>query len=170
MNAELGINESIRSELGETPEKKASALEEYCLNLNNEVIKGKIDPIIGRESEIERVAQILSRRRKNNPLLVGEAGVGKTAVAEGLAYRIVQGEVPDLLKNAVIFSLDLASLLAGTKYRGDFEQRIKNVIKELKQINEEGKSEAILFIDEIHTIMGAGATSGGPDWLCWHSF
>lgn len=160
-----GINESIRSELGEMPAATTSALEEYCTNLNDLVAHGKIDPIVGREQEIERVAQILSRRRKNNPLLVGEAGVGKTAIAEGLAYRIVQGEVPDLLKNAVIFSLDLASLLAGTKYRGDFEQRLKNVIKELRTYNESGKGddkrEAILFIDEIHTIMGAGATSGG---------
>ena len=155
------INESIRSEFGEAPEKKVSALEEYCTNLNEQVIKGKIDPIVGREAEIERVAQILSRRRKNNPLLVGEAGVGKTAVAEGLAYRIVQGEVPDLLKNALVFSLDLASLLAGTKYRGDFEQRLKNVMKELRAFNEGNEHQAILFIDEIHTIMGAGATSGG---------
>ena len=155
------INESIRSEFGEVPEKKTSALEEYCSNLNEQVAKGKIDPIVGRETEIERVAQILSRRRKNNPLLVGEAGVGKTAVAEGLAYRIVQGEVPDLLKNAIVFSLDLASLLAGTKYRGDFEQRLKNVMKELRVYNEGTEHQAILFIDEIHTIMGAGATSGG---------
>lgn len=155
------INETIRAEFGEIPEKKASALEEYCLNLNDQVALGKIDPIVGRETEIERVAQILSRRRKNNPLLVGEAGVGKTAVAEGLAYRIVQGEVPDLLKNAIVFSLDLASLLAGTKYRGDFEQRLKNVMKELRAYNEGAEHQAILFIDEIHTIMGAGATSGG---------
>jgi ATP-dependent Clp protease ATP-binding subunit ClpA len=159
VTTDAGINDSIRSEFGDAPEKKQSALEEYCVNLNAEVARGKIDPIVGRESEIERVAQILSRRRKNNPLLVGEAGVGKTAIAEGLAYRIVKGEVPDLLKEAVVFSLDLASLLAGTKYRGDFEQRLKNVIKELKSFNENG--EAILFIDEIHTIMGAGATSGG---------
>jgi ATP-dependent Clp protease ATP-binding subunit ClpA len=155
------INEAIRSELGEAPEKIVSALDEYCSNLNERAKKGKIDPIIGREAEIERVAQILSRRRKNNPLLVGEAGVGKTAVAEGLAYRIVEGDVPDLLKNAIVYSLDLASLLAGTKYRGDFEQRLKNVMKELKVLNEGGVNQAILFIDEIHTIMGAGATSGG---------
>jgi ATP-dependent Clp protease ATP-binding subunit ClpA len=155
------INDSIRAEFGDMPEKKSSALDEYCLNLNEQAAKGKIDPIVGREIEIERVAQILSRRRKNNPLLVGEAGVGKTAVAEGLAYRIVQGEVPDLLKNAIVFSLDLASLLAGTKYRGDFEQRLKNVMKELRAYNEAGINQAILFIDEIHTIMGAGATSGG---------
>jgi ATP-dependent Clp protease ATP-binding subunit ClpA len=156
-----GINEAIRNEFGEMPEKKQSALEEYCTNLNIEVARGKIDPIVGREMEIERVSQILSRRRKNNPLLVGEAGVGKTAIAEGLAYRIVNNEVPELLKGAIVFSLDLASLLAGTKYRGDFEQRLKNVLKELKAYNEEGKNEAILFIDEIHTLMGAGATSGG---------
>lgn len=160
VTVDSGINESIRSEFGEAAPTKQSALEEYCVNLNEEVVRGKIDPIVGRETEIERVAQILSRRRKNNPLLVGEAGVGKTAIAEGLAYRIVKGEVPDLLKNAVIFSLDLASLLAGTKYRGDFEQRLKNVMKELKAFNENA-NEAILFIDEIHTIMGAGATSGG---------
>ncbi len=157
-NSDTTLNEEIRSSLGS---KKLSALEEYCLNLNDEALKNHIDPIIGRTDEIERVAQILSRRRKNNPLLVGEAGVGKTAIAEGLAYRIVMGEVPDLLKNATIFSLDLASLLAGTKYRGDFEQRLKNVIKELISYNDDGKGEAILFIDEIHTIMGAGATSGG---------
>nr|BDT27248.1 ATP-dependent Clp protease ATP-binding subunit ClpA [Bacteriovorax sp. HI3] len=161
VNTDSGLHETIRTELGDMPEKKQNALEEYCTNLNEEVAKGRIDPIVGRESEIERVAQILSRRRKNNPLLVGEAGVGKTAIAEGLAYRIVQGDVPELLKNAVVFSLDLASLLAGTKYRGDFEQRLKNVMKELKTYNEGGKNEAILFIDEIHTIMGAGATSGG---------
>jgi ATP-dependent Clp protease ATP-binding subunit ClpA len=161
VNSDPSINESIRNELGEVPEKKPSALEEYCTNLNEEVARGKIDAIVGREMEIERVSQILSRRRKNNPLLVGEAGVGKTAIAEGLAYRIVHGEVPELLKNAIVFSLDLASLLAGTKYRGDFEQRLKNVLKELKAYNDEGKNEAILFIDEIHTIMGAGATSGG---------
>jgi ATP-dependent Clp protease ATP-binding subunit ClpA len=162
INAEGSINENIRAELGgEKPEKAKSALEEFAVNLNAEVEKNRIDPIIGREEEIERVAQILSRRRKNNPLLVGEAGVGKTAIAEGLAYRIVKGDVPEILQNATVFSLDLASLLAGTKYRGDFEQRLKNVIKELSAFNESGEGEAILFIDEIHTIMGAGATSGG---------
>jgi ATP-dependent Clp protease ATP-binding subunit ClpA len=151
------VNDEIRSELGgEKAVAKKSALEEYCLNLNLEVKNNRIDPIIGRTSEIERVAQILSRRRKNNPLLVGEAGVGKTAIAEGLAYLIVKGEVPENLKTATIFSLDLASLLAGTKFRGDFEQRMKNVIKELEAFD-----NAVLFIDEIHTIMGAGATSGG---------
>ncbi|MDD4972836.1 MAG: ATP-dependent Clp protease ATP-binding subunit ClpA [Bacteriovorax sp.] len=162
VNSDASINDEIRAELsGERPQAKQSALEEYCLNLNLEVEKNRIDPIIGRTEEIERVAQILSRRRKNNPLLVGEAGVGKTAIAEGLAYLIVKGQVPDLLKNATIFSLDLASLLAGTKYRGDFEQRLKNVMNELMSFKDEGKGEAILFIDEIHTIMGAGATSGG---------
>lgn len=152
-------NDSIREEFGEG--SKASALEEFCTNLNRQVELGKIDPMVGRDDEIERVAQILSRRRKNNPLLVGEAGVGKTAIAEGLAYRIVRGEVPDLLKGAVVYSLDLASLLAGTKYRGDFEQRLKNVLKELKNFNEKESGQAVLFIDEIHTLMGAGATSGG---------
>lgn len=162
VNSETSLNEDIRAELGaEKVSQKASALEEYCLNLNREVENNRIDPIIGRNEEIERVAQILSRRRKNNPLLVGEAGVGKTAIAEGLAYRIVKGVVPDTLKNATLFSLDLASLLAGTKYRGDFEQRLKNVLKELQAFKEKGAGEAILFIDEIHTIMGAGATSGG---------
>jgi len=160
VNLETSANESIREEFGDGPGGKASALEEYCTNLNEQVEIGKIDPMIGRDEEIERVAQILSRRRKNNPLLVGEAGVGKTAIAEGLAYRIVKGDVPSVLKNSIVFSLDLASLLAGTKYRGDFEQRLKNVLKELKQFNND-EQEAILFIDEIHTIMGAGATSGG---------
>jgi ATP-dependent Clp protease ATP-binding subunit ClpA len=157
-----GAFNSIREEFGgEKPESKPSALEEFCINLNEEVKKGKIDPIVGREEEIERVAQILSRRRKNNPLLVGEAGVGKTAIAEGLAFRIEQKDVPDLLQNSIVYSLDLASLLAGTKFRGDFEQRLKNVIKELTKHNESEKNQAILFIDEIHTIMGAGSTSGG---------
>jgi ATP-dependent Clp protease ATP-binding subunit ClpA len=162
VNSDTSALHNIREEFGsETPNKKASALEEYCTNLNIEVHKNNIDPIIGREDEIERVAQILSRRRKNNPLLVGEAGVGKTAIAEGLAYRIVKGDVPDLLKKSVVFSLDLAGLLAGTKFRGDFEQRFKNVLRELADYNEKGEAEAILFIDEIHTIMGAGSTSGG---------
>jgi len=161
VNSESSLNEDIRSELGrEKVSSQKSALEEYCVNLNLEVEKNRIDPIIGREEEIERVAQILSRRRKNNPLLVGEAGVGKTAIAEGLAYKIVKGEVPYTLKKSTVFSLDLASLLAGTKFRGDFEQRLKNVLKELAHFDESGK-ESILFIDEIHTIMGAGATSGG---------
>ena len=154
---------NIREEFGNNEKngEKVNALEEFCVNLNVEVSKNRIDPIIGREDEIERVAQILSRRRKNNPLLVGEAGVGKTAIAEGLAYKIVHDEVPEALKGAIVYSLDLASLLAGTKFRGDFEQRLKNVIKELTKYNENNQTQAILFIDEIHTIMGAGSTSGG---------
>ena len=118
--------------------------------------EGKIDPLIGRDFELERCAQILCRRRKNNPLLVGEAGVGKTAIAEGLAYRIIKGEVPEILADATIYSLDMGDLLAGTKYRGDFEKRFKMLLKELQE-----KEHAILFIDEIHTIIGAGAASGG---------
>ncbi|MDF2764294.1 MAG: clpA, partial [Rhodospirillales bacterium] len=132
------------------------ALENYCVNLNKKALKGRIDPLIGREAEVERTIQILCRRAKNNPLYVGEPGVGKTAIAEGLALRIVRGEVPDVLSNATIFALDMGSLLAGTRYRGDFEERLKAVISELEA--EEG---AILFIDEIHTVIGAGATSGG---------
>ena len=132
------------------------ALETYTINLNKMVLAGKIDPLIGRDSEIERVVQTLCRRRKNNPLLVGEAGVGKTAIAEGLAKRIVDKEVPSILENTTIFSLDMGTLLAGTKYRGDFEQRLKAV---MKQLNEH--KDAILFIDEIHTLIGAGSASGG---------
>jgi ATP-dependent Clp protease ATP-binding subunit ClpA len=132
------------------------ALETYTINLNKMVLAGKIDPLIGRDSEIERVIQTLCRRRKNNPLLVGEAGVGKTAIAEGLAKRIVDKEVPSILENTTIFSLDMGTLLAGTKYRGDFEQRLKAV---MKQLNEH--KDAILFIDEIHTLIGAGSASGG---------
>jgi ATP-dependent Clp protease ATP-binding subunit ClpA len=132
------------------------ALENYCVNLNKKALKGRIDPLIGREAEVERTIQILCRRAKNNPLYVGEPGVGKTAIAEGLALRIVRGEVPDVLSNATIFALDMGALLAGTRYRGDFEERLKAVISELEA--EEG---AILFIDEIHTVIGAGATSGG---------
>ncbi|MFZ9495988.1 MAG: ATP-dependent Clp protease ATP-binding subunit ClpA [Candidatus Methylopumilus sp.] len=134
----------------------SKALETYTINLNKMVLAGKIDPLIGRDSEIERVIQTLCRRRKNNPLLVGEAGVGKTAIAEGLAKRIVDKEVPSILENTTIFSLDMGSLLAGTKYRGDFEQRLKSV---MKQLNEH--KDAILFIDEIHTLIGAGSASGG---------
>src|SRR5487761_2298267 len=132
------------------------ALETYTLNLNAQALVGKIDPLIGRERELERVIQTLCRRRKNNPLLVGEAGVGKTAIAEGLARRIVEDNVPDILKNAKVYSLDMGALLAGTKYRGDFEQRLKAVLKELND-----QPGAILFIDEIHTMIGAGAASGG---------
>lgn len=137
-------------------EGSESALENYCANLNKRAKLGKIDPLIGRHEEIERTIQVLCRRRKNNPLLVGEAGVGKTAIAEGLARMIVDGAVPDAIKNCVVYSLDLGSLLAGTKYRGDFEKRLKAVLKQLSQ--QEG---AVLFIDEIHTIIGAGAASGG---------
>ncbi|MDH5205120.1 MAG: ATP-dependent Clp protease ATP-binding subunit ClpA, partial [Hylemonella sp.] len=136
--------------------EKASPLDQYTLNLNQAARDGKIDPLIGREYEVERVIQILCRRRKNNPLLVGEAGVGKTAIAEGLAWRITQKEVPEILADATVYSLDMGSLLAGTKYRGDFEQRLKGVLRSLKD-----KPNAVLFIDEIHTLIGAGAASGG---------
>ena len=136
--------------------EKASPLEQFTLNLNQAARDGKIDPLIGREFEVERVIQILCRRRKNNPLLVGEAGVGKTAIAEGLAWRIVQKDVPEILAEAQVYSLDMGALLAGTKYRGDFEQRLKGVLKVLKD-----KPNAVLFIDEIHTLIGAGAASGG---------
>ncbi|MBI2234017.1 MAG: ATP-dependent Clp protease ATP-binding subunit ClpA [Micavibrio aeruginosavorus] len=132
------------------------ALETYCHNLNNKARRGKIDPLIGRAAEIDRTIQILCRRSKNNPLYVGDPGVGKTAIAEGLARRIVDGDVPDVLNNAVIYSLDMGALLAGTRYRGDFEERIKAVLNEIEKID-----GAILFIDEIHTVIGAGATSGG---------
>jgi len=132
------------------------ALEAYCVDLNEKARQGKVDPLIGRHAEVERCIQILCRRTKNNPLLVGDPGVGKTAIAEGLARKIINHEVPEVLDGATIFSLDMGSLLAGTRYRGDFEERIKQVIKEL-----EGHPNAILFIDEIHTVIGAGATSGG---------
>ena len=134
----------------------AQPLESFATNLNQRAMQGHIDPLIGRESEVERVIQILCRRRKNNPLLVGEAGVGKTALAEGLAKKIVDKEVPDVLKGCTIFSLDLGALVAGTKYRGDFEKRLKGVLRQLKK-----REGAILFIDEIHTIIGAGSASGG---------
>jgi ATP-dependent Clp protease ATP-binding subunit ClpA len=136
--------------------EKASPLEQYTQNLNAAAKDGKIDPLIGRHNEVERVIQILCRRRKNNPLLVGEAGVGKTAIAEGLAWRITQKDVPEILAESNVYSLDMGALLAGTKYRGDFEQRLKGVLKSLKD-----KPNAILFIDEIHTLIGAGAASGG---------
>ncbi|EIJ46567.1 ATP-dependent protease ATP-binding specificity subunit [Herbaspirillum sp. GW103] len=137
-------------------QQKESPLDQFTQNLNKAAAEGKIDPLIGRESEVERVIQTLCRRRKNNPLLVGEAGVGKTAIAEGLAWRVTQGDVPEILKNAVVYSLDMGALLAGTKYRGDFEQRLKAVLKQLKD-----SPNGILFIDEIHTIIGAGSASGG---------
>ena len=135
---------------------KGSPLDQFTQNLNQLARDGKIDPLIGRDHEVERVIQILCRRRKNNPLLVGEAGVGKTAIAEGLAWRITQGEVPEVLATSVVYSLDMGALLAGTKYRGDFEQRLKGVLKHLKD-----QPDGILFIDEIHTLIGAGAASGG---------
>jgi len=144
-----------REEAAEKPSGK-SALEQYAANLNERAARGQIDPLIGREHEIERVMQTLCRRRKNNPLLVGEAGVGKTAIAEGLAWLIVEGRVPELLRGAVIYSLDMGSLIAGTKYRGDFEKRFKAVMQELQQ-----RPGSIVFIDEIHMIIGAGAASGG---------
>ncbi|MBC7405242.1 MAG: ATP-dependent Clp protease ATP-binding subunit ClpA [Cytophaga sp.] len=137
-------------------QSKESPLDQFTQNLNKAAAEGKIDPLIGRDSEVERVIQILCRRRKNNPLLVGEAGVGKTAIAEGLAWRITQKDVPEILQNAVVYSLDMGALLAGTKYRGDFELRLKGVLKQLKDM-----PEGILFIDEIHTIIGAGSASGG---------
>ncbi len=137
-------------------QQKESPLDQFTQNLNKLAGEGKIDPLIGREAEVERVIQTLCRRRKNNPLLVGEAGVGKTAIAEGLAWRVTQGDVPEILANAVVYSLDMGALLAGTKYRGDFEQRLKAVLKQLKD-----NPNGILFIDEIHTIIGAGSASGG---------
>jgi ATP-dependent Clp protease ATP-binding subunit ClpA len=143
-------------EEGENAEQEKGALDSYTINLNQMAKAGKTDPLIGRANELERVVQVLCRRRKNNPLLVGEAGVGKTAIAEGLARRINDGEIPDLLKEYQVYSLDMGALLAGTKYRGDFEQRLKAVLKQLAD-----NPRSILFIDEIHTIIGAGAASGG---------
>lgn len=140
----------------EDGEKQASALESYATNLNEQAKNGLIDPLVGRDSEVERVIQTLSRRRKNNPLLVGESGVGKTAIAEGLAKLIVDGQVPDVIKESTVHALDLGALLAGTKYRGDFEKRLKALLNELKETPDQ-----VLFIDEIHTIIGAGAASGG---------
>ena len=140
----------------ETAKASAKALDQYTINLNNEVMAGRIDPLIGRGEEMQRLIQTLCRRRKNNPLLVGEAGVGKTTLAEGLAYQLVHDKVPEAIKGAVVFLLDMGALLAGTKYRGDFEARLKAVINELAQLD-----KAVLFIDEIHTIIGAGSVSGG---------
>ena len=148
-NSETELNESNEPESN-------NALEQYTTNLNKEALEGRIDPLIGRTKEIERVVQILARRSKNNPLLVGESGVGKTAIAEGLAKLITENKVPELIKDSVIYSLDMGALLAGTKYRGDFEERLKAVLNALEE-----DATAILFIDEIHTIIGAGATSGG---------
>ncbi|MBL4871239.1 MAG: ATP-dependent Clp protease ATP-binding subunit ClpA [Robiginitomaculum sp.] len=141
---------------GEGDKQNEDPLEAYCVNLNNKALEGGIDPLIGREEEVARCIQILARRRKNNPLLVGDPGVGKTAIAEGIARQIVNGKTPDALKNSVIYALDMGALLAGTRYRGDFEERLKSVMKQLMDMD-----DAILFIDEIHTIIGAGATSGG---------
>ncbi len=141
---------------GSDAEQKESALAKYCVDLNAKSSKGDVDPLIGRDHEVERCIQVLCRRRKNNPLLVGDPGVGKTAIAEGLAKKIVEGETPEVLQGATIYSLDMGALLAGTRYRGDFEERLKAVVKEL-----EDHPDAILFIDEIHTVIGAGATSGG---------
>jgi len=143
-------------ESGGSGDAKESALAKYCVDLNAKATKGEVDPLIGREPEVERCIQVLCRRRKNNPLLVGDPGVGKTAIAEGLAKKIVEGETPDVLAGSTIYSLDMGALLAGTRYRGDFEERLKAVVKELEE-----HPDAILFIDEIHTVIGAGATSGG---------
>src|ERR1700677_2581012 len=136
--------------------KKEGALDAYCVNLNRKARDGRIDPLIGREAEVLRTIQVLCRRHKNNPLLVGDPGVGKTAIAEGLARKIVQNDVPEVLAESTVFALDMGALLAGTRYRGDFEERLKQVMKEIEQ-----HKDAILFIDEIHTVIGAGATSGG---------
>jgi len=149
-------NEETENERGGVGENLSSPLEKYATNLNEEALKGNIDPLIGRELEVERTIQVLCRRRKNNPLLVGEAGVGKTAIAEGLAKRIVEEQVPEVLLNNVIYSLDMGALVAGTKYRGDFEKRLKALVAQLKK-----EPNSILFIDEIHTIIGAGSASGG---------
>lgn len=151
-----GENPEQEAEATQAASDKQSPLDQYTQNLNVLAKEGKIDPLIGREQEVERVIQVLCRRRKNNPLLVGEAGVGKTAIAEGLAWRIVQGDVPEILGNAQVHSLDMGALLAGTKYRGDFEQRLKAVLKQLK-----ANPDSVLFIDEIHTLIGAGSASGG---------
>jgi ATP-dependent Clp protease ATP-binding subunit ClpA len=148
--------ESKEQKEGPDSKKKEAALEAYCVNLNKKARDGRIDPLIGREAEVQRTIQVLCRRQKNNPLLVGEPGVGKTAIAEGLAHKIVKGAVPEVLAEATVFALDMGALLAGTRYRGDFEERLKQVMKEIEQ-----HKDAILFIDEIHTVIGAGATSGG---------
>lgn len=153
--SEVEQNQEEQSEDGSESDTK-SALDSYTTNLNLDAKKGRIDPLIGRDEEVARLVQILARRRKNNPLLVGDAGVGKTAIVEGLAKRIVDGDVPDVIKNSVVFSLDMGALLAGTKYRGDFEKRLKALLSELKK-----QPNAVLFIDEIHTIIGAGSASGG---------
>ena len=149
-------HEDMHDESGDMQQEEKTKLENFTSNLNAMAQSGRIDPLVGRDEEVERTVQVLCRRKKNNPLLVGEAGVGKTAIAEGLAYRIVNEQVPDVIADAVVYSLDMGALLAGTKYRGDFEKRFKALLKELQ-----AKPQAILFIDEIHTIIGAGAASGG---------
>jgi ATP-dependent Clp protease ATP-binding subunit ClpA len=151
-----GVDEDQTSDKGDDKKQQQDALNTYCINLNKKAKNGRIDPLIGREAEVLRTIQVLCRRQKNNPLFVGDPGVGKTAIAEGLARKIVQGEVPEVLKESTIFALDMGALLAGTRYRGDFEERLKAVMKEI-----ENYPGAILFIDEIHTVIGAGATSGG---------
>jgi ATP-dependent Clp protease ATP-binding subunit ClpA len=151
-----GAEEGGQDEKDKAAKQGSEALTAYCVNLNEKAKRGKVDPLIGREAEVERAIQILCRRQKNNPLLVGDPGVGKTAIAEGLARKIIESEVPEVLAGATIFSLDMGALLAGTRYRGDFEERLKAVVKEL-----EAHPHAVLFIDEIHTVIGAGATSGG---------
>ncbi|AXC49636.1 ATP-dependent Clp protease ATP-binding subunit ClpA [Paracoccus suum] len=158
-NERRGVEGSEKTEQQASSRKEEaaeSALAKYCVDLNRKATEGDVDPLIGRQGEVERCIQVLCRRRKNNPLLVGDPGVGKTAIAEGLALKITRGETPEVLKGATIFSLDMGSLLAGTRYRGDFEERLKAVVKELEE-----HPDAILFIDEIHTVIGAGATSGG---------
>jgi ATP-dependent Clp protease ATP-binding subunit ClpA len=151
-----GVDEDQAADKGDEKKQQQDALNTYCINLNKKAKNGRIDPLIGREAEVMRTIQVLCRRQKNNPLFVGDPGVGKTAIAEGLARKIVQGEVPEVLKESTIFALDMGALLAGTRYRGDFEERLKAVMKEI-----ENYPGAILFIDEIHTVIGAGATSGG---------
>ncbi|MGD1869185.1 MAG: AAA family ATPase, partial [Neomegalonema sp.] len=165
-NTALGESRTVRgageeedatvSEETEGEDRDEPALARFCVDLNEKAEQGRIDPLIGRDSEVERCVQVLCRRRKNNPLLVGDPGVGKTASAEGLAKRIIDADVPEVLGSATIYALDMGALLAGTRYRGDFEERLKAVMKELEE-----HEDAILFIDEIHTVIGAGATSGG---------
>jgi ATP-dependent Clp protease ATP-binding subunit ClpA len=157
MSQQKNVRGAEEEEEADRPSQKGGgALENYCVNLNEKARQGRIDPLIGRDAEVERTIQILCRRQKNNPLYVGDPGVGKTAIAEGLARKIVKGEVPEVLRPCTIYALDMGALIAGTRYRGDFEERLKSVVKEL-----EGLAGAILFIDEIHTVIGAGATSGG---------